>query len=329
MIDYESALYEAQQFLNNSYDNPGKENSEVRIFAAIFKCAVFFPLIVMAAMKGYAEIAQLMTIIWLIFCGWQIVKMIQFSVGKTSNLQKKMNLTAFEHQKFIPHMIKELYPNAAMKNGLSRELSVKSGQANLTKYYTDFGTWNYRTEHGVDTLFTEIWLHDGMDVIDKQGVLFCFKNVLAEPIRFPVYILCNKEQYDAELRRRLGIPKDSDGGMYNALDSVLKGNSIIKHRLAKDDAAFNHYYHAYCQEKQFGEEYLDASLRNQLIELHNYYPNMWFGISYVHTDIFIYIHGVLNTIVGRVDEPIIREDLFERFYRMFAEGDTILNYVRK
>lgn len=324
---YEEARMEAESF-TRTYEPPKNPIREGRIVFAIIVVVVLYELCQWAMYKGYAILDKVLFWGLAAFVLVCVVRVWAFFRDDSTHFSNETYLHVFTYQKFFPHMVRYFYPEVVFREGISRELAVRSGHIGNVreKYYQDYGTWCYRTDAGRSVLLTQVVMLLEMHS-NENGLLLCFEQVLQEEVAFPVLILCNIDEHEREIGRKYGLASKRRAPELDVTLHSLERGAIGKCRIAKEDKAFSYYYLAYCENQEFGETFVNAPYRRKLLDLHEKYGDLWFGISYVGKDVYVYIDDRLSCHVGTYKKVEIREDLFQQFYRFLAQPDALLENV--
>lgn len=239
--------------------------------------------------------------------------------------------TIRKYTEYYPRLLSELLKNCKIYKGQSYQMQMKSMLCGgKTDRYMDYGTYYFLTAQGQQVIMThsELFMHiQGDNTIRQQsyGTLVCFPGVLQTECDEPVYAFYNEEKYYLDKNRELGlIPANTHLGrnFFHALES----GDVIKHKISIQNDRFNHYYLAFASTKEAGEAVFTQDRVEKLIQLHDVF-NTWFSISYIGRDVYVFMKGGLDFVVGRAEEPKINENAFQRFYRIMTGFDELLYCV--
>lgn len=322
MVSYEEALSEANAYTEKTFKAPQRKVYDYKIIFSVAAAGAAILAAGWAKDKGSTFLKWVFLAVLVLVVIKGIKDFIDFLNEPLINTSPDIYIKRFLYQEFLPHMIQYFYPDAECREGISKDMGIVSGHIGHEKEYLDLGTWSYQLESGIKVSFTQIvTAYD-----ERNGLLLRFENVREEKLEQPVLILCNIDEHEREIQRKLGFSKRKPQRLQLELNSLARG-AYGKVRVAQNDKVFNNYYLAYCADKRFGESFLNGQYQNKLLELHEKYDNMWFGISHVGKDVYIYVNSRLGCHVGTNEKQKIREDLFERFYRFMTEQDVMLSYA--
>lgn len=319
MVSYEEALSEANAYTEKTYQLPKNKIFGYKMIFAIILSVVLLNLMFWAA-EARKPFLKWVFIIALVLTVIKAVKV--YFNEPIVNMSPEVYIKRFLYQEFLPHMIQYFHPDAECREGISKDMGIVSGHIGHEKEYLDLGTWSYRLESGIKVSLTQIVTA----YHNRNGLLLRFENAREERVEQPVLILCNIDEHEREILGNLGFSKRKPQRLQLELQNLARG-AYGKVRVAGKDKVFNNYYLAYCADKQFGESFLNEQYRNKLLELHKRYGDIWFGISHVGKDVYVYVNSRMPCHVGTNKKQEIREDLFERFYKFMTEQDILLSYA--
>ncbi|MDO5559902.1 MAG: DUF3137 domain-containing protein [Oscillospiraceae bacterium] len=260
-----------------------------------------------------------------------IIFLVLACAGDVKQHDGEVQLDRFNKSVLVPQLIREMLPECIIKMNESENLAVSSGLCGgKADTYYDYGTFHFTMTNGIPAVFTRVlsYSYDHSDHTSREqacGALIYFPRVLSNYFDKPVRVFFNRQEFLREKDRRLGIHERFCEPGTKYLARLAEGN-IFKNHIDVNNEKFRLYYNAYADDKICGQEYLNDDRAEKLVCLHEEFDS-WFSISCTGNDVYLYIRDSLDFVVGTDTDPVIREDLFERFYALIAGSGKMLDYI--